>query len=296
MEAALLTEAFEAHRRLLWSLSYRMTGSPADAEDVVQETYLRALERPPRDETAPLKPWLVAVAANLAKDLLRRRRSQAYPGIWLPGPAPLEEELPVAPPQEGFDLLESGSYAFLVALEKLTPQQRAVFLLREVFDHSVEEAATALGMSAANVKVVLHRAKKALRRPAYPSPARRELTQRALLAFQEALANQDLAALEALFATGVQACGDGGGIYAAGKVPIVGAAAVARFFLGLAKLGTDLRLETQELNGLPAQVGLWTPANVQVAPRWTLHLEVDDEGRILWLRVVSAPRKLSALG
>lgn len=97
MEAALLTEAFEAHRRLLWSLSYRMTGSPADAEDVVQETYLRALERPPRDETAPLKPWLVAVAANLAKDLLRRRRSQAYPGIWLPGPAPLEEELPVAP-------------------------------------------------------------------------------------------------------------------------------------------------------------------------------------------------------
>ncbi|WP_243287090.1 sigma-70 family RNA polymerase sigma factor [Geothrix terrae] len=293
----MLTEAFEAHRRLLWSLSYRMTGCVADAEDVVQETYLRALERPPKDTAAPLKPWLVAVAVNLAKDLLRRRRSQTYPGIWLPGPAPLEVEAPaVAPPQECFDLLESGSYAFLVALEKLTPQQRAVFLLREVFDHSVQEAAAALGLSEANVKVVLHRAKKALQRPAYPSKAQRELTQRALMAFQQALAQQDLAALEALFAPEVKACGDGGGVYAAGKAPIVGAAAVARFFAGLPKLGADLRLELQELNGLPAQVGTWTPANAQVAPRWTLHLDVDGEGRILWLRAVAAPRKLTALG
>ncbi|WP_243294698.1 sigma-70 family RNA polymerase sigma factor [Geothrix mesophila] len=297
MEAALLTEAFEAHRRLLWSLSYRMTGCVADAEDVVQETYLRALERPPRDTAAPLKPWLVAVAVNLAKDLLRRRHAQTYPGIWLPGPAPLEVEAPaVAPPQEGFDLLESGSYAFLVALEKLTPQQRAVFLLREVFDHSVEETATALGLSAANVKVALHRAKKALQRPAYPSKARRELTQRALMAFQEALAKQDLAALEALFAPNVKACGDGGGVYAAGKAPIVGAAAVAHFFAGLPKLGAGLRLELRELNGLPTQVGTWTPANAQVAPRWTLHLDVDEEGRILWLRAVAAPHKLTALG
>lgn len=295
MEAALLTEAFEAHRGLLWSLSYRMTGCAADAEDIVQETYLRALERPPKDEVAPLKPWLVAVAVNLAKDLLRRR-SQAYPGIWLPGPAPLEEELPMAPPQEGFDLLESGSYAFLVALEKLTPQQRAVFLLREVFDHSVEETASALKLSAANVKVALHRARKAMVRPAYPSEVGRELTQRALLAFQEALARQDLAALEALFAPGVRACGDGGGVYASGKAPIVGAAAVARFFLGLAKLGTDPRAELRNLNGLPAQVGAWEPRAPQVAPRWTLHLEVDDAGRILWLRAVTAPRKLTALG
>ncbi len=296
MEAAALTESFEAHRRLLWSLSYRMTGCAADAEDVVQETYLRALERPPKDDTAPLKPWLVAVAVNLAKDLLRRRRTRAYPGIWLPGPAALEPEaLAVEPPQTGFDLLESGSYAFLVALEKLTPQQRAVFLLREVFDHSVEETAAALRLSEANVKVILHRARKALVRPTYPSKAQRELTQRALMAFQEALATQDLAALEALFAPEVRACGDGGGVYASGKAPIVGAAAVARFFLGLTKAGASPTFELRLLNGLPAQVGVWEPLSPQMAPRWTLHLEVDAAGRILWLRAVTAPRKLTAL-
>ena len=296
MEAAVLAESFEAHRRLLWDLSYRMTGSPADAEDLVQETYLRALERPPKDATAPLKPWLVAVAVNLAKDLLRRRRARAYPGIWLPGPAPLEPEaLAMDPPQTGFDLLESGSYAFLVALEKLTPQQRGVFLLREVFDHSVGDTATALGLSEANVKVTLHRAKKALVRPAYPSKAQRELTRHALAAFQEALAAQDLAALEALFAPEVRACGDGGGVYAAAKVPVVGAAAVARFFLGLAKAGSALRCEVRLLNGLPAQVVAWEPAAPHIAPLGTLHLEVDAAGRILWIRAVTAPRKLAAL-
>lgn len=296
MEAALLARDFEAHRRLLWSLSYRMTGCPADAEDVVQETYLRALARPPKDLSAPLRPWLVAVAVNLARDLLRLRRAQVYPGIWLPGPVPLEkepEEGPaVDPPQERFDLLESGSYAFLVALEKLTPQQRAVFLLREVFEHSTEEAAAALGMSASNVKVVLHRAKKALVRPPYPSRTQRELTRKALLAFQDALERQDLAALEKLFAPNARACGDGGGAYPTGKTVHAGAAEVARFFLALARLGAAPHLEIRELNGLPAQVGTWEPARPHVPPRWTLHLEVDGEGRIRWLRTVSAPPKL----
>lgn len=299
MEAALLARDFEAHRRLLWSLSYRMTGCPADAEDVVQETYLRALARPPKDLSAPLKPWLVAVAANLARDLLRRRRAQVYPGIWLPGPAPLEKELEersaVDPPQEGFDLLESGSYAFLVALEKLTPQQRAVFLLREVFDHSTEETAAALGMSAANAKVTLHRAKKALVRPPSPSRAQRELTRKALLAFQGALERQDLAALEKLFTSDVRACGDGGGVYGAGKAVQSGAAAVARFFLALSRLGSAPRLEIQDLNGLPAQVGTWEPPHARMPSRWTLHLEVDEAGRIRWLRTVSAPAKLLGL-
>ena len=131
MEPAILGEAFESHRGLLWSLCYRMTGCPADAEDVVQETFIRALQQPPKDTEAPLRPWLVTVALNLARDLLRRRRSHAYPGIWFPGPAELESEamamaMAIDPPQEGFDLLETGSYAFLVALEKLTPQPRAV--------------------------------------------------------------------------------------------------------------------------------------------------------------------------
>jgi RNA polymerase sigma-70 factor (ECF subfamily) len=298
MDATVLAEAFESHRSLLWGLSYRMTGCPADAEDVVQETFIRALQRPPRDLDAPLRPWLVTVALNLAKDLLRHRRSQAYPGIWLPGPAALEPgAVAVDPPQERFDLLESGSYAFLIALERFTPQQRAVFLLREVFDHSVEETAKALGITAANVKVTLHRARKALQRPAYPSAQRRELTQSALLRFQEALAHQDLPALEALFAPEAQACGDGGGVYATGKVPIAGGSAIARFFLNLARQGPIPRLALRTLNGLPTQVGEWeVPGEGPIAPRWALNLDVDEAGRILWVRAISAPRKLGAIG
>lgn len=297
MDNATLTEAFESHRSLLWGLSYRMTGCPADAEDVVQETFIRALQRPPKDLGKPLRPWLVTVALNLAKDMLRHRRSQAYPGIWLPGPAELEPEaVAVDPPQEGFDLLESGSYSFLVALEGLTPQQRAVFLLREVFEHSGEETAKVLGISVANVKVTLHRAHKALPRPPYPTARRRELTERALLRFQDALVRQDLQALEALFAPEAKGCGDGGGVYPTGKVPILGGGTLARFFLNLARMGPAPHITLRVLNGLPAQVGVWeVPDTGPLAPRWVLILEVDEIGRIQWVRAISAPRKLQAI-
>lgn len=300
MEATFLAEAFESHRSLLWGLCYRMTGCPADAEDIVQETFIRALQQPPKDTEAPLRPWLVTVALNLARDLLRRRRSHAYPGIWLPGPAELEPEamamaMAIAPPQEGFDLLETGSYAFLVALEKLTPQQRAVFLLREVFDHSGEDAAKVLGITVVNVKVTLHRARKALQRPAYPTLRHRDLTERALMRFQEALEHQDLQALEALFAPGAMACGDGGGVFASGRLPVIGGAALARFFLRLARQRPSPRLTLRNLNGLPTQVAERdVPETGSLALRWALTLEVDAEGRILWVRTILAPRKLTA--
>jgi len=297
LDPTALADAFETHRDLLWGLSYRMTGSPADADDVVQDTFLRAIHRPPVDLESPLRPWLVTVAANLAKDLLRRRRSRPYPGIWLPGPAGLEPAAERAEvPQERFDLLESGSYSFLVALEDLTPQQRAVFLLREVFDHSVQETAAVMGISESNVKVTLLRARKVLKRPGYPTTRKWTLTERALQRFQEALAAQDLEALESLFVPGAKACGDGGGVYLSAEVPLVGAAAIARFFLAMAQQGPALRLGLRELNGLPAQVGAWDvhPSGPR-APRWALLLEVDAAGDITWLRVVFAPRKLHAV-
>ncbi|HJW43640.1 MAG TPA: sigma-70 family RNA polymerase sigma factor [Geothrix sp.] len=297
VDPATLTQAFEHHRRLLWGVSYRMTGSPADADDVVQETFLRAIQRPPADQASTLRPWLVTIAVNLSKDLLRRRKSRAYPGVWLPGPVEWEAADPAAEaPQERFDLLEAGSYAFLVALEDLSPQQRAVFLLREVFDHSVEETARVLGMSESNVKVTLHRARKALKRPSYPTARKRELTERALRRFQEALAAQDLPALEALFAPGATACGDGGGVYASAAIPVLGPSAIARFFITIAQQGPPMRLALREVNGLPAQLGEWdVPEAGPRAPRWVMLIDVDDQGRIAWVRSVLAPQKLSGI-
>src|SRR5262249_59509545 len=124
--------AFRANERFLWGLCYRMTGCAADADDLVQDTFVRVLARPPRMDD-PLRPWLVRVAMNLGRDLLRRRRRRPYVGPWLPSPIETgDEESPPSfePTLEGglttegrYDLLESVSFAFLVALEALTPQQ-----------------------------------------------------------------------------------------------------------------------------------------------------------------------------
>src|SRR5262245_50974510 len=160
------------HRPLLWSLCYRMLGSAADAEDVVQDTFVRAIEHPPPRADMPIRPWLVKVALNRARDLLRHRRRRRYVGPWLPSPIDTGDES--SPPAhepvvdgieslEGrYDLLESVSFAFLLALEALTPSQRAVLLLRDVFDYTVHEAADALDMTQASVKTTLHRARRAM--------------------------------------------------------------------------------------------------------------------------------------
>src|SRR5262245_37766111 len=114
---------YDAHRSFLWGLSYRLTGSAADADDIVQETFVRALARPPARTDAPWRPWLVRVALNLGRDLLRRRRRRRYEGPWLPSPVETDSAPPsFEPAAEGtpasrYDLLESLSFAFLLALE-----------------------------------------------------------------------------------------------------------------------------------------------------------------------------------
>src|SRR5215471_13349153 len=162
-------ESLETDRRLLWGLCYRMTGNAADADDLVQETFVKAIEKPPLRTDEPLRPWLLRVAMNLSRDLLRRRKRQRYVGPWLPSPVPIDEESPASyePPASSedspvarYDLKESVSFAFLLALEALTPSQRAVLLLCYFFDSSTTETADALDMSEANIKVTLHRARR----------------------------------------------------------------------------------------------------------------------------------------
>ena len=303
-----IEDVFAAHERFLWGLCYRMTGNAADAHDLVQETFVRVLKSPPARTDEPWRPWLVRVAINLSRDLLRQRKRQAYEGVWLP--SPIETEPPAFdPPDESgnpatrYDLLESVSYAFLLALEALTPTQRAVLLLRDVFDYSVSETAQALAMSEANVKTTLHRARKAI--AAYDR-ARRPLTsslqeqvQQTLQKFLGYLRNHDVAGAEALLAENVRHTSDGGGEFHAARVPIVGREKVLLFNARLLQIADanklDVRSEWRWLNGLPALVFEIPNIASGFAPRTVLLCQLDAEGRITQLHSVLASRKLTAV-
>lgn len=298
---------FEAHRRYLWALCYRMLGHPADADDLVQETFVRAMERPPRDTALPWRPWLVRVAMNLARDHLRRRRRRAYAGTWLPGPIAIEEvppgfELPgdARRTTEGrYELLESVSFAFLLALEVLTPQQRAVLVLRDVCDSSVAETASVLGISAANVKTTLHRARMAMRgyeeRRRPPSaPLAREV-KGVLERFLLGLAQHDVAAVESLLAEDVRALSDGGEYLAARRI-VVGRTRVRRLLLGLqAKPGAARSGEIRWLNGLPAIVAQFGVGLPRRAPRGVVRCELDGCGKIAEIHFILASAKLAGV-
>ena len=301
-------EALETDRRLLWGLCYRMTGNAADADDLVQETFVRAIEKPPRRTDEPMQPWLVRVAINLSRDLLRRRRRQGYVGHWLPSPVPTDEESPASyePPAASedspvarYELKESLSFAFLLALEALTPSQRAVLLLRDVFDYSTREAAEALDMTDANVKVVLLRARRKMKEydknRAGSSPALLEATRRALEQFLLYVSTRDAAGLERLLAEDVVSISDGGGEAAAALQPIRGRDKVLRLILGLAaKSIAEPRFAFRMLNGLPAVV-VEDFRSPKAATRYTIQIELDNQSRIRRMHVVVAPSKLSAL-
>ena len=297
-------EAFAEDRPFLWGLLYRMTGDAADAEDLVQETFVRLLRRPPARLDEPLRPWLVRVAMNLGRDHLRRRRRRRYEGPWLPAPLPTGEDEPPAfepPSPDGgpaarYEWIESLSVAFLLALEALTPRQRAVLLLRDVFDYPVAETAAALEMGAANVKTTHLRARRAMaaydasRRP--PSADERRRNGEVLERFLAGLTTGDVAAVEALLADDVQAVSDSGGAYHASRVPVVGRRNVAALMLGLAKgLGTLTRSDPALLNGLPGMIAERV-AEPGFAPKWTFQIELDVAGRIVRLHTVLAPKKL----
>jgi len=290
------------HERFLWGLCYRMTGSAADADDLVQDTFARALERPPRDQAAPLRPWLTRVAVNLARDSLRRRRRAPYVGPWLPTPLETEGETAVAvepPASEGrYDLLESVSFAFLVALEALSPKQRAVLLLRDVFDYSVRETAEAIGASDDNVKQIHLRARRAMgeydARRVVPTRELQARNKAALDGFVEALLSNDVAQVEAVLAKSVKAMTDGGGRYHAAVNVITGAARVARFMLGInSKRGAPIDGGMMTLNGLPAIVLRYDPAiDPRLAPLVIFSVDVNAEGKIAAIHSVLAPGKL----
>jgi RNA polymerase sigma-70 factor, ECF subfamily len=281
--------AFDRHRPLLFSIAYRMLGSVMEAEDAVQEAYLR-WGRASRGEVRSEKAYLSAVVTRLCIDRLRsaRARREEYVGPWLPEPLPDERAPDVA---EAVALEDSLSMAFLVLLESLTPVERAVFLLREVFGYEYAEIAEIVGKGEANCRQISRRAKAsvAARRPRFERSA--EQGERLMRGFVEACAAGDMDGLLALLAEDVTLWSDGGGKTRAARNPIHGASDVARFLLGtLRKAPPGLVVRPTRINGSPGLVGYFDdgrPHNVAI-------FEVAG-GRIVAIRIVVNPDKLEGV-
>jgi RNA polymerase sigma-70 factor (TIGR02957 family) len=245
------TEAFVAHRNLLFTVAYEMLGSAADAEDVLQETWLRWVVvdlGQVRDERA----YLVRITTRQSLNRLRtmKRRREAYVGAWLPEPLLTAPDV-----AEDVELAESVSMALMLVLETLSPTERAVFVLREAFGIGYDEIAAAVDKTPAAVHQIAHRARRHVeaRHPRHVVP--QSQTRAALEAFQRALETRDLQCLLDVLAPEVVAISDGGGIKQAAPRPIIGAEKVARFIVGgLAKTDATLTVGPTVVNGNPALV------------------------------------------
>jgi RNA polymerase sigma-70 factor, ECF subfamily len=284
---------YTALRPLLFSIAYRMLGTVTEAEDVVQESFLRfhrALGEGTQVETP--KAYLTTTATRLSLDVLRsaRRQRESYIGEWLPEPL-LSDQTPG--PAEHAELADSLSMAFLVVLESLNPVERAVFLLREVFGYDFEEVAEFVERTPDNCRQILVRARSKVqeRRPRFEASA----AQRTKLAdtFFAACERGDLAALKEVLAAEVVWHGDGGGKAPAVARSVVGADKVLRLLVSLLGQGAALGMRSERVvvNGQPGAINL--TADGQVAS--VFELEIAD-GRIQAIHSVVNPDKLGHLG
>jgi RNA polymerase sigma-70 factor (ECF subfamily) len=298
-ERTTIDAAFRASERRLWGLAYHLTGLAADADDVVQEAFARAVARRVPLAGVDLERWLVRVVTNLAIDQLRRRKRRAYAGPWLP--APVETEDPDVDPGAEHALVraEQVSYAFLIALEALSPRARATVILLDVLEYPATDVARILETSEGNVRVLHHRARRALAHfdgDVVTSAAVRERQRAALERLMLCMMRQDAAGMEALLTDDVRSLTDGGGRYTALRKPLAGRAAVARFHLETARRRAPVSsTELRSINGVPALVVVTRPLRPQMAPRLVLRCEVDGAGRIRELHTILNPSKLGAV-
>jgi RNA polymerase sigma-70 factor (ECF subfamily) len=291
------TEAFQSYRPLLFSIAYRMLGSASEADDVLQDAYLRYAGAQSRGEALhqvrSLKAYLSTIVTRLCLDRLKAARTvrEQYLGPWLPEPVLTQDD----DPQGDAERHESITLAFLVLLEALTPQERAVFLLREVFEYEYAEIAEILDLSAANCRQLFHRAKGRVAegRPRFrPAPERqRQLVERFLAATQRG----DMQALTSMLAQDATFWGDGGGKAPSALRPIHGGDAVAKLLIGLARniertLNTafaDLRFDLADVNG-EAAVLLWVRERLDTV---FVYSAIDD--RVTAIRAIRNPDKLA---
>jgi RNA polymerase sigma-70 factor (ECF subfamily) len=276
-------DPFLDHRSLLFTVAYQMLGSAADAEDVVQETWLRWSEVDQSGVRDP-RAYLVRVVTSQSLNRLRSvsRRREDYVGEWLPEPLSTAPDV-----AEDVELAESVSIAMLTVLETLGPAERAVFVLHEVFETPYEEIAVAVGRTPAAVRQIAHRAREhvAARRPR--RPVDRAQQQAAVDRFRTAVATGNVQALMAVLAPDVVLTADGGGVALAVRRPITGARRVAAF-LSHAAEAPDLLVTPTWLNGAP---GL----RIDVAGSVTAVSLAVEDGRITGIYAMRNPAKLGWL-
>ena len=279
---------FESHRSRLFGLAYRMLGTPADAEDVLHDAWLR-LDAQDAAALDDPEAWLVTVTTRLALDRLRRAKveREQYTGPWLPEPLVPETEHPDA----ALEREESLTLSFLLLLERLGPEERAAFLLHEVFDYDHAEAAAILEIGEEACRQRVHRAKRRLREGRPRFSVDRGAQQRMLQRFVAAMAEPTLDTLRSLFAEDAVHVSDGGGVVRATLRPLHGAERLARLYLQLAQHfgGPVFRHDLVSLNGAPAL--LLHDGHTVASAIW---IECED-GRITAIHALRNPGKLAHL-
>jgi len=278
------TDVFVQHRNLLFTVAYEMLGSACDAEDVLQETWLRWVDVD-RAEVRDERAYLVRIVTRLSLNRMRTnvRRRETYVGPWLPEPLLTTPDV-----ADDVELADSVSLAMLTVLETLGPTERAVFVLREVFDFGYDEIAVAVEKTPAAVRQIAHRARAhvAERRP------RSETTQaqyeRVLKQFMHATSTGDVQALMDVLAPDVVLVSDGGGVKKAALRPILGSDKVARFLTG-ASAGVPVTLEIANVNGAPG-IHILVDGRIE-----TVVSAVLEDGLIAGLYAVRNPEKLRGM-
>ena len=283
-------DLFQAHRSQLMALAYRMTGSLADAEDVLQEAYLRWERTDPQSVRKP-KAYLSATVTRLCLDVLKsaKARRESYVGPWLPEPVLGDQEMAA---DDATALAEDVSVALLLALERLSPLERAAFLLHDVFDYSYHEIGKTLNRSEAACRQLVSRARAQVQseRPRF-RPSRDEY-ERVVLAFGAALTTGDLRRLRETLAKDAVLYADGGGQVRSALRPVRGSDRIARFFHGVWKkfpLAKSAQILRQSVNGGPGFVIIDDGRPIQ-----TFAFDVHH-GRIQTVYVMRNPEKLARL-
>ncbi|GAB2662465.1 RNA polymerase sigma-70 factor [Prescottella soli] len=276
-------DPFVTHRSLLFTVAYEMLGSAADAEDVVQETWLRWADVDQAEVHNP-RAYLVRTVTRQALNRLRTesRRREEYVGEWLPEPLLTNPDV-----ADDVELAENVSIAMLTVLETLGPVERAVFVLHEVFETPYQEIAEVVGKTPAAVRQIAHRAREHVgaRRPRMRVD--RDQQQVVVEKFLDAVSTGDVGALVEVLAPDVVAIADGGGLAAAARKPIVGAERVAAFLSRVATL-PEFVTTTTWLNGMPG-------IRIDVGGEATAVSLAVEDGRIVRIYAIRNPHKLGSL-
>jgi len=286
------TADIHSHRPVLQGIAYRMLGSMAEAEDAVQETFLRWHRQDQAQQLSEIrepKAWLITTLTRHCIDRLRAAKAQrvSYVGMWLPEPVVQE---PAVEPVDRLELAETLSMALLMLLERLTPDERAAFLLHEVFETDYPDVARILGKTEPACRQLVHRAKERVKegKPRF-TPSRAE-QEKVMAGFKRAVASGDVAGLAALFSPDATLFSDGGGKAAATLNPIYGAEKIARFFIGVRdKVPEGHEIVPRIVNG-----SLGTVVYVGDKALQANHFEFDGD-RIVAVHIVRNPDKLQHL-